>query len=292
MRDDINLLNLMNGMHYSVHQLAHLGEFARQAEALRKAAASAEDREYLGKYRAALAEIVAAFERGAEPKKETVRSAMQMRPKLARKKDLNDEKMSKLVAAMKDVLFPAQREVIVGYSPCLIPPKDLKDPVRVGQANSTGPAVKALEGLRSIPEKRWSEKRDEIVDKALARIEEQSGRFPDAERAKKKEALGAILDRARAMDDVEFELEKESLAKQFEQFDRKEALKKELEAMAGPDLVLDQKIRAILLHPRSAALYEIRLKQTKAAQIGKSVDLDKISPADNCKSGGCAIREK
>lgn len=73
---------------------------------------------------------------------------------------------------------------------------------------------------------------------------------------------------------------------------RKETLKAEIEALAGDDAIIDGKIRAFLLHPRAAALYEIRLKQLKEATAGKPVDLSQISPADNCKNGGCAIKDK
>ncbi len=151
---------------------------------------------------------------------------------------------------------------------------------------------RAVETVRAIPEERWRPKRGEIVEKTLARIEEHGGKFPEGERDRKKRELNGLLDRARGMDDVDFELQKDDLAKEFAAFDRKESLKNELESMAEGDFVLHQKIRSFLLHPRAAALYETRLKQLRAAAIGESVDLDTISAADSCKHGGCAIKEK
>ncbi|MBI2899606.1 MAG: hypothetical protein HYY17_05435 [Planctomycetes bacterium] len=302
MRDDINLLNLTNGMNYSVHQLAHLALYAKKAEETRKQGDEERvyDVETALKYRSALAEVLAVLERGGDPKVEAVRAALRLRAQLAQgkrkpgakgRKDPGAE-LAALAASTKEILFPNQRQVLVDYSPCLIPPKDLKDPVRVGQAHDSGPAIRILTTLRSIPDKRWQEKKDDIADRTLARMEEAEGKFPEGEREAKKRALLDIVERARAMSDVDFELQKEDLAKEFEQFARKEILKKELEETIGSDAVLEGKVRAIVLHSRAAGIYEARLKQLKESTAGKPVDLDKISPADHCKNGGCAIKER
>ncbi len=295
MRDDINLLNLMNGMHYSIHQLAHLAEYARRASEDR--GGEGYDLEAAVRYRTLLVEIVSALERGGEPTKETLRKAAKLRSQVCEKrkakpKRVDGEGLGTLVASAREILFPAQREVLADYNPCLIPPKNLKDPVRVGQAHDSGPAVRALEGLRSIAEERWRQRRGEIVERTLARIEEHGGKFPEAERESKAQALGELLERARGLSALDFELQKEDLAKELEPFDRKESLKKELESIVDEDVVLNQKIRAFLLHGRAAALYETRLKQIREASIGQPVDLDKISAADSCRHGGCAIKDK
>lgn len=287
----------MNGMHYSIHQLAHLAEYARKVAEYRAEKDGSLDLETAVRYRTVLSEIVFAMERGTEPTKESLRNAGKLRNQLGMKgapkpKRMDNGGVEKLITGAKEILFPAQREVLAGYNPCLIPPKDLKDPVRVGQAHDSGPALKALETLRAIPEERWTQKRGEIVERTLARIEEHGGKFPEGERDRKKQEMNDLLDRARGMSDIDFELQKDDLAKEFAAFDRKESLKNELESMADGDLLLNQKIHAFLLHPRAAALYETRLKQIRAAAVGKTVDLDTISAADSCKHGGCAIKEK
>ncbi|MBI2931670.1 MAG: hypothetical protein HYY16_08465 [Planctomycetes bacterium] len=282
-------------MNYSVHQLAHLAQHAKQAESLRKDARQdrAADPAALERYRAALAQIVSTLEAGGDPDKDTVNQALKLRRQADRARGpRKDTDLAALTKTVKAILFESQQQVLLDYNPCLIPPKNLKDPVRVGQAHDSAPAINALQRLRSIPARRWETDRDSILEKSLARLEEAHGKFPAGEREAAKETLCDLLERSRALSDIDFELQKEDFAAEFQQFNRKEELKKELEGLVGEDSVVDGKIRSFLLHPRAAALYETRLQQLKNAAAGKPVDLDKISPADHCKNGGCAIKEK
>lgn len=301
LREDINLTNLTNGMNYSVHQLAHLEKYATAASKRQPDAQAcpAFDARLAARYRDAVARLLADLKDGKEPEPSAIRDAMRIRNQaglepprgLGRPKDAHAE-ISDLVAATKEVLFESQRQVLLDYNPCLIPPKNLKDPVRVGQANDGSRAIAALERLRDIPEDRWEKLGEEVVDRALAKIEEAGGTFPPEERAQKLAELAGILDRARALDDFDFELEKAELAAELAAFDRLETLKDSLKEVTGDDAVLDQKIAAFLLHPRAVALYEIRATQLEDKRGTEPIDLDKISPADNCKDGHCAIDRK
>ncbi|MBI3098742.1 MAG: hypothetical protein HYY93_10960 [Planctomycetes bacterium] len=298
MRDDINLLNLTNGMNYSIHQLEHLAAYSRKAGAGFASAAPEPkfDAAKAGKYRVLLGEVLGALERDVDPDRETVRQALLLRkeilppPKfLGPRPPEGGRDIDRLVDQTRDLLFESQRQVLLDYKPCLIPPKNLKDPVRVGQAHDNGLVVKSLTKLREIPAEKWERNRGEIVEQTLSRIEEHNGRFPDGERGTKLAKMTDLLERARALSAVDFELQKNDFAKEFEPFGRKDALKHELDAMLGDEAVINQKIRAFLLDPRAASLYETRLAQLKAAPRPEAVDLDTISAADHCKDGKCAI---
>lgn len=300
MRDEINLLNLMNGMNYSQHQLAHLAAYSRKAGEARDSVApvASFDTAKAERYRGMLNEVIASLQSDKDPNRETVKNALLLRreilppPRAAGPRSMpGSPEIERLVASTREILFDSQRQVLIDYKPCLIPPKNLKDPVRVGQAHDNGIVIKALTMLRGIPADKWDRNRGEIVEQTLTRIEEHNGRFPDGEREKKLAAMTDLLERARALSAVDFELQKDEFAKEFEPFGRKDALKHEMDALLGDEAVIDQKIRAFLLDPKATALYEARLKQLSETPAAEQVDLDTISAADHCKDGKCAIHD-
>ena len=178
---------------------------------------------------------------------------------------------------------------MIDYNPCLVPPKNLKDPVRVGQAHDTNRQVKVLERFRSVPTEEFAKNKETILDRVLDKAEEHGGRFTMEERAAHRLRLVAVMDEARALSEVDFELRKEDLAVQLMGLDKSETLKTELAKLVGDDEILKNKIIAHLLHPRIHALLETRLNQMQQAAETDPVNLDSILPAESCSRGGCAL---
>lgn len=91
-----------------------------------------------------------------------------------RLKELHDKVNRRLTVENKalekelsQVLTPEQLQVVEDFKPCLIPPRDLKNPVRAGQASSNEHAVKRLRRLRAAPENQWLARRDKIVQRMV-----------------------------------------------------------------------------------------------------------------------------
>ncbi|MBC2715903.1 MAG: hypothetical protein HF978_11400 [Desulfobacteraceae bacterium] len=122
------------------------------------------------------------------------------------------KEMGKKVA---DILTDNQKEVVGSFSCCLVPPRSLSDPVRVGQADVTEWQIETLEKVRNCPGVFWpiAEKR------ALDRIEKATLVVDPGMTEKKlkegRERVGKIFDKARSLSDVDFEMEKEELAAQI-----------------------------------------------------------------------------
>ncbi|MBI2919958.1 MAG: hypothetical protein HYY18_02610 [Planctomycetes bacterium] len=292
LRTDINLLNLANGMYFTPHQMRHIHDAAEKMQDLIRPATAREAD--LRDYRDALADVLACVEKGQAIPQKTLDDAQdaekRVRQPKGRRRDPQAD-VAKLVKDVDGILTPAQREVLTDYKACLIPPKDLKNPVRVGQAHDNKAAVQLLERMRGIPAKAWAAKRDDIVERVIAESEERKGKFPGDERAAVRDRLAALCERARGMDAADFELEKSDLADELEFLDRGETVKQRLAEMAGEDEVVNGKIRAFLLDPAMAEVMHERLEMMRAKPGSKSVNLDDVEKAPSCKDGGCAVKD-
>jgi hypothetical protein len=111
------------------------------------------------------------------------------------------------------VLTDAQKAVLGSFSCCLVPPQDLSDPVRAGQAESGSKELELLRKVRQIPDGLWPGARDTILKRVDSITQMVSPGATEARKATAREAVAKALDRARSLSDVEFELEKAELAR-------------------------------------------------------------------------------
>ncbi|MBI4879189.1 MAG: hypothetical protein HY812_05955 [Planctomycetes bacterium] len=298
-RRDINLVNLMNGMHFDQEQIAALLEVA--PDGARGRQDEMECAEALADLEGALAAVAQDLCAGREPARAALRhcvdAAQDARMKEtarkgagrhARKKARGQELTPAQEAAA--LLTDSQRQVLIDYKACLIPPQNLKDPVRAGQANTHEPQARALKELRKIPVRVFLQQAPEIANALLERIEQHHGRFPGDER---EEALRKTLElalRARCMDDATFAIEQEELATALAELNREEALIEELQDERGGDeVVLCDKTRDFLLDPAMRPLLEARFEQLENFRPEPTTDLDATEGAPSCKDGKCAI---
>jgi hypothetical protein len=142
-----------------------------------------------------------------------------------RRKDL----LFALERQVENVLNPGQRQVLADYKPCLLPPKDLKNPVRAGQANDGTQMVKWLTRARNAKNEI---RRARMIENLIAREEEHLGELTDRQWEQRVDLLERIIANASAMSDVDFELNKEELAKKIEPRDVREELKGEIAELA------------------------------------------------------------
>ncbi|MCX7049056.1 MAG: hypothetical protein NTX50_26675 [Candidatus Sumerlaeota bacterium] len=145
------------------------------------------------------------------------------------------------------VLTESQRAMVGDFSCCLIPPKNLTDPVRVGQAAVDENTLNMLRGARKTPDAQWPQAKQKIVS-----LTERGGlmRKPglsDTDKAAAARAVAETLDRARKMTDVEFEMEKENLAKAMKVYDAKPP-----SSYKGHEFMT----ATFLLYPGNVAIYD------------------------------------
>ncbi len=123
--------------------------------------------------------------------------------------------LSLLSKKVDRILTEAQKAVLSEFSCCLVPPKGMSDPVRVGQADVSDQAIEALEKARAAPEKDWP-----VLKRILLAGAEKIEflKRPDLSAAEKAEVsgrVGAVYEKARTMSAMEFELGKADLAREL-----------------------------------------------------------------------------
>ncbi len=150
-----------------------------------------------------------------------------------------------LEQAIENVLNPGQREVLAEYKPCLVPPKNLKDPVRIGQASDRSNQVRWLERARKVSGDRLYE----LVERTLDREAEHLGELGKPERRDRRGLLLRIARRVAAMSEVDFEINKAELAEQIAPPDRVTDLRTEIDALAR-DRGLPGQVARFILQPQ------------------------------------------
>ncbi len=220
LRAEISNWNLINGLHLDGKQIA----------------------EITAMYDAAAAELRAAGQ--AAPRKAKRRAGQEREARV------------RLERSVEQVLNPGQRQVLLEFKACLIPPKNLKSPVRVGQANDHSRLEEWLARARKLREPRLRR----AVDGLLAAEARYSGELKDAERTERAALLMATARRAAAMSDVEFEVNKADLAEEIAPRDRLQELKEEIVVLSR-ERDLPGIISQFMLNPRFIGQLRVRGQQ-------------------------------
>lgn len=244
----INLWNLVNGLHLSPEQAEHIATLAALAEQLR-------------------------------PGNKRDRWASRRRPRTRRPYTLFD-----LEQEVLRTLSDSQKRVLADYQPCLIPPKNLKDPVRVGQANDASPGVRLLERARRVPPGRT----ERLVDAVLQREQKHLGSYSSEEYQARRSALLEAIDAVRQMDEVEFALNKEQLAADLQPPDRKRHLQARVDELSAAAHVPGRAAH-FLLQPDIIDVLRVRIAQLRQQPGTTPPDLRQGPQADHCEPGKCAI---
>lgn len=213
---EINVLNLINGLNLTEDQAGELLRHAKDAKAIRDSERSEYD-SVKNDLRAALTSLRdGLYGRDSRPSQEIERRAAELHRSVLRRMEETGERLRRVEERVAAALTAGQAEIVRNFKPCLIPPKNLKNPVKAGQAFDSSRAERALEMARSAPEARYVNARHRIVDGHLERMEKHLGRMSEAERGAKAALLLETFDRARGMSDEEFALNRRDLALQID----------------------------------------------------------------------------
>jgi hypothetical protein len=237
MHEEISLYNLINGLHLTKQQIVAIVTLAQQAKEMRE--------RYLGKGNdanaAALQQELNEMERLKQfaeqgknvpastpkgkrhhlrPNKSPKRAAVAAPPNMQH----YQQELKRLESELDYVLIPAQKQVIEDFKPCLIPPKNLKNPVRIGQAKSNSHLSQWLTRIRNSKHEGYSLRL--ALQHLLKQAEKHQGSYKADERETILDKWEKGVAQARAMSDAEFEISKEELAQNLEPPDKKEKLQK------------------------------------------------------------------
>ena len=270
---EISTINLLNGLYLSKEQTTGLLRLAREAQNAREEYTTGSG-ELMGAVReaeAAFKALRAEIQKGAPARGEIPQHASRINNRLKELQDRSNQELSARFKALEEdlgrVLTPEQLQVVNDFKPCLIPPKDLNNPVRAGQASDSPGVVRLLQRLRAIPEKRWTARRDRVVARFVEKFNQHHYKMTPEEKKAETDRILALIDRARRMSDVDFEMEKENLAEELRPRNVLDDLRAEIEArqpyQRRPRM---SKTGRFLLSPIIIPILEERLAAGRAAQ--------------------------
>jgi len=123
--------------------------------------------------------------------------------------------LARLSKKVDRILTDAQKAVLSEFPCCLVPPKGMSDPVRVGQADVSDQALEALEKARAASAEEWPSLERRLLAGA-ERIEFlKRPDLSEADKAALRERVGAVYEKARTMSAIDFELSKADLAREL-----------------------------------------------------------------------------
>ncbi len=123
--------------------------------------------------------------------------------------------MGEMGEKVAKILTDNHKEVVGKFSCCLIPPKSLSDPVRVGQADLAEWQVEMLEKARKCPDGWWPAAKKRTLDALQKGALIADPGMTEKKMKEERKRVGDILEKARSLSDVDFEMEKENLAAQI-----------------------------------------------------------------------------
>jgi hypothetical protein len=156
---------------------------------------------------------------------------------------------NKILKKANKTLTPEQIEVVNSFKPCIVPPKDFRDPVRAGQALSDSRMKKMLEKVRKIKDlQRLKTVCERIANKIINITHERFYKMSADEKTNKRNEIIQTLKQANTLSDTDYELKEDEIIQS--------------------------------LTPDTAKLYKMRKKAQKdiLKRDPKSLDVDLTSP--------------
>ena len=249
-QESIKSINLINGLNLTVEQMVGLKELARQTNNLQKAALLDAQRVESEALRV-MEKFYDDLKKNKVPGEQTRHLVHRIEHPFKEVGANFNEQMASKVEEAKKLLNPGQLAMVKNYRPCIVPTNDLVDPSRIGSAAGEQ-LMKHFQRIRNLSEQVYSFRKQEIVDQHVRRLRLHfQGKI---DQVKESAEFGQFLDRIRAMDDVEWQLNGQKIIE-----DAQEA--KELLLRPGhKNDKTEAFIQMFLLNPDMYPVYEERIQ--------------------------------
>jgi len=224
-----SFLNLLNGLYLSKEQMEKIVAINEEYKAKYEEWAK-KNLQRIKEWERTLKEWVEALKRGELPR-DLMRKAGRVGHMWGvAKRNILNKVRSNYKERLEAVLTDAQKEVIRTFKPCVTPPRDLRDPIRAGQANAGGHSARLLVRLRRLPPHIFWHRLDKIVDHHITGYS-KAHPMTEEEKAAERKRLREMLVKVYRMDDVDFEMQKNKLAKELKVRDKAHIIHDEIKRL-------------------------------------------------------------
>lgn len=270
--NDISTVNLLNGLYLTEPQMKEILILAKKTQRIKQEFIEKKGAVFISvldeaelAYQNLLAEIMKGepAKQGSPIERKAVRIKRQLKEISHKVMRTMSNELSVLDHELSKILTQEQQQVIEDFKPCLIPPKGLKNPVRAGQASSNDRVINMLRRIREIPSHTWNHRKYQFLARHVERFSRHRSVMTEAEKEKEIQRLLNLTEKARALSDTDFELEKETLAEELRPVNMvnelREELGKRIPYMRKPKV---SKIARFLLNERIIPILEERLSRS------------------------------
>ncbi|MDY7076310.1 MAG: hypothetical protein SXV54_05215 [Chloroflexota bacterium] len=207
---EVQLLNLINGLELTSGQKLFIIEKAREAQEVREELLTGADAEEMT---GVLEELRATLMAGENVPADLAEQWRAVQGQTHAARDTHKADLARIAAEVEGMLEEHQLYALEHYVPCVVPPEG---ELRVGQAQGAGGGQAVLERLRAMPAERFERHEEEIARRILERVRKHvRGAVMILDEEAELERIEGLLEEARALSDVEFELQKDTLVEEL-----------------------------------------------------------------------------
>lgn len=214
-KEDISLLNLINGISLTEEQIDKIIVVSRKAGEFKREYIK-ESEKFNKEYETKLSVLKSIIE-----KNQAIPASIEEGINKLEKqhKSINHsfyKDIKALEMQLDSILTDGQKLIIYGFNTCVIPPKDLSNPIRAGQSNSNLVELEnLLSVLRNLSGDTFIMYSESIIQDLISDQEQNLGPISDEGRQKEETRLSSVLEKSREMSDVDFEINKGQLAREM-----------------------------------------------------------------------------
>ncbi|MEQ8167838.1 MAG: hypothetical protein ABRQ38_02995 [Candidatus Eremiobacterota bacterium] len=238
-------LNLINGLYLTEDQMKKLIPLQKKSGELEEKFLSG--REELNSL---ISEILPAVNRelssNVDLKENTKKTLHERTEKLREREDKYKEDMMVLVNQAKKILNENQLVIAGRYRPCLVP--QISKEGFIGQAGDSNGLSQKLDKIRSASDEIYEKRKDRLLDKIEEKLKRE---FSSEETAKKLKEIENIIEQARAMNDKDYEIKRDTIVEKLQNIGTKK-----IEETTDRQSVL---IGRFLLNPALCKVFEEKL---------------------------------
>ena len=233
--DEISLINLINGLHLSDDQIRKIIAIATtagkiKADEIRNTPGLIESMEKTG---IALGNLKTEILKGQPAVGEIPKIASGHKKNLVQ---IHDNLFSRVHARqmelevkLRSVLSQEQIHVVENFKPCLLPPAEMANPVRAGQAENRNGMIRLMREIREMPDEKWENRKHRIIREHVQDISLHKYRMTQEEKDAEVKRLTGLMEKIRSMPSAEYEIRKTEWSDELHPEDKLGNLRKELQ---------------------------------------------------------------
>lgn len=209
MREEIQIINLINNLDLRKEQEEFILNKARLAGQIRKSALSE-----ISLYESEMLKAYSAIKNNVESGRVTIEQAtakdfQSTKHKIEGVKKEAQLKIDMLAKEIGANLEEFQVLALDNYKPCIIP---IVSNNRIGQSDAATGIIKVLERVKIAPESKYVHNEDKLIKRILDKIKEKSYVDFKIDEQKIKTEIINTFQKVRGMDDIDFQIKKETIA--------------------------------------------------------------------------------